>query len=61
MDALAKELKNNGELVGAGNTLVAQNLIAENSLLSDYQKVDPDYKDGPVDMEKLNTALAPYF
>ena len=60
MSTLTKELENNGDLVSAGNTLVAMNLIAENSLLSDYQKVDADYKDGPVDMEKVKSALEPY-
>ena len=57
MDVLLRELEGSGDLVGAGDSLVAMNLIAENSLLSDYQKQDPEYKDGPVDIEKVKAAL----
>ena len=60
MDVLQKELEGSGDLVGAGDSLVAMNLIAENSLLSDYQKQDPDYKAGPVDIEKVKAALEAY-
>ena len=60
MAMLKEKIEEGNDLVAAGDALLADKLMAVNSLREDYQTQDPDYKEGAVDMEKLAAALAPY-